>query len=271
MAGPARQCGTSELSFTSLDAVGATGNEGVVVELTNTSQTTGLAENYPRVTLDEPGHTGILATSGGFFNGATPTGAAPPRAMAAFVVSGSVGCVTQPSPLDATHLYVQLPGGGVVSVALPGTHAPGSSAKTLTVPMSCGVWATHMYPYPVPPTPRPPADPLAQLIATISLPSSVINGRPFDYVVDLLNPGNQPVVLSPCRGFRETIEGAEMLSFRYELNCAQGRTIAAHGDEPFVIEMPEDTTAPGQHTLCWSLDAESSSVPRACDFVTVLP
>lgn len=263
--GPAPQCGATELAVTSLDALRATGNDGVVVELTNTSPTTCLAEDYPRVTVDDSDHAGILATSGGFFDGGTPIGDIPPGAMAAFIVSGASGCSTQSSAPYATRLAAQLPGGGNVSVVLPGTYPFGSNASRLTLPTSCGVWATHLYPYPVRQTPPSlPADPLALLTATIRVPISVVEGHPIVYVIDLHNPGDHPVALSPCRGYRQTLDNEKTPSFAYELNCADARMIPPGGDEPFVIEMPSYAAPPGEHTVCWNLDAGISSKPPTC-------
>lgn len=268
---PAPPCGASELSVTTLGAIGATGNDGVVVELTNTSQTTCLAQNYPRVVLDEPGHAAIVATSGGFFDSAVPVGDIASGAMAAFIVSGSFGCTTQTSPPHATYLTAQLPGTGSVNVALPGTYGPESNASRLTVPTSCGVWATHLYPYPVSQTLAPlPVDPLAQLTATISVPTSVIGDRPIVYVIDLHNTGDQPVVLSPCRGYRQTLDGEKTPSFAFELNCPEARMIQARGDESFVIEMLQYTAAPGKHTLCWDLDAAGTGRQPVCAALAIL-
>ena len=268
---PAPQCGASELSVTTLDEVGATGNDGVVVELTNTSRTTCLAENYPRVVDEEPGHAGIVATSGGPFDGAVPIGDIAPGGMAAFIVSGSFACETQPSTPHATYLTAQLPGSGTVSVTLTGTNGPGSNASLLTLPTSCGVWATHLYPYPVSHTPPPlPADPLVQLTATISAPTSVIDGQPIVYVVDLHNPGDQAVVLSPCRGYRQTLDGEKTPSYAFELNCPEARIIPARGHEAFVIELPQYTAVPGEHTLCWDLDAAGTGIPPVCAALTIL-
>lgn len=268
---PAPECGASQLSVTTLDAVGATGNDGVVVEMTNTSRTTCLAENYPRVVLDEPGRAGIVATSGGFFDNAVPAGDIAPGAMAAFIVSGSFGCTAETNPPYATYLTAQLPGSGTVSVSLPGTYGPASNASRLTVPTSCGVWATHLYAYPVSQTPPPlPADPLAPLTATISVPASVIGDRPIIYIVDLRNPGDQPVVLSPCRGYRQTLDGGKTPSYAFELNCADARMIPARGDEAFLMEMQQYTAAPGTHTLCWDLDAAGTGRQPVCAELEIL-
>lgn len=269
--GPAPQCGATELSFGSLDTVGATGNDGVVVEFTNTSQTTCLAEDYPRVTVDDADHAGIVAASGGFFDGATPIGDIAPGAMAAFIVSGSSACATQSNPPHATHLTAVLPGGGTVSVALASTSTTGSNAPLQTLPTSCGVWATHLYPYPAPQTPPSlPPDPLAELTASITMPTSVIDGHPIVYVIDLYNAGVQPVALSPCRGYRQTLDNEKTPSYAYELNCADARTIPAGGDEPFVIEMPRYTAPPGEHAVCWDLDAAASSKPPVCAKLNLL-
>ena len=268
---PAPQCGTTQLSITTLDAVGATGNDGVIVEMTNTSRTTCLAENYPRVVLDEPGRAGIVATSGGFFDSAVPIGDIAPGAMAAFIVNGSFGCTAETNAPHATYLTAQLPGGGAVSATLPGTYGPASNVSRVTVPMSCGVWATHLYPSRVSQTPPPlPTDPLAQLTATISAPTSVIGNQPIVYVVDLHNPGDQPVVLSPCRGYRQTLDGMKTPSYAFELNCADARMIPARGDEAFVMEMQQYSAAPGAHTLCWDLDAASTDRQPVCAALAVL-
>lgn len=268
---PAPQCGTSELSVTTLDSVGATGSDGVVVELTNTSRTTCLAENYPRVLVDDPGHAGIVATSGGFFDSAVPVGDIAPGAMAAFIVSGTFSCTAETNPPHATSLTALLPGSGTVGITLPGTYGPTSNASRLTVPTSCGVWATHLYPYPVSQTPPPlPADPLAQLTAAIRAPTSVVGDQPIVYVVDLHNAGDQPVLLSPCRGYRQTLDGLKTPSYAFELNCPEARTIPARGDESFVMEMRQYTAAPGAHTLCWDLDAAGTGRQPVCAALAIL-
>jgi hypothetical protein len=130
---------------------------------------------------------------------------------------------------------------------------------SLTVPMSCGVYASHLFPYPVPQT--PPAqlpDPFAQVSATIQAPPATKDGQPIVYIITLTNPTNTPVSLSVCRGYEQTLDGAKPPSFSYELNCAAARPIPAHGSEPFVIEMPSYSAPPGTHTVCWSLDDDGA-------------
>lgn len=98
----------------------------------------------------------------------------------------------------------------------------------------------------------------------------MIGGEPIIYIVDLHNPGDQPVVLSPCGGYLQTLDGARTTLFTFELYCAEARVIPARGDEPFVIEMPYYTAAPGEHMLCWGLAPGISSKPPACAKLTVL-
>ncbi|MBV8302539.1 MAG: DUF4232 domain-containing protein [Candidatus Dormibacteraeota bacterium] len=266
---PAPTCGTSQLAVSGLDAVGATGNDGVVVELTNSSNRTCFARNYPRVTLLGPGHGRLIAASGGFFDAATPSGDVSPGARAAFIVSGSWNCSSQANSPHASQLIASLPGGGLVSVALPGGYAPGSNALLLTVPTSCGVWATHVYPYPVA-QPTSPLDPLAALRPAILAPTTIEISSPLVYVISLSNPTNASISLNPCRGYVQTFDGMKTSSFEYELNCADAKPIAPGSDESFVIEMPSYPASTGSHQVCWELDGEELNEAPLCAYVTMV-
>jgi hypothetical protein len=102
------------------------------------------------------------------------------------------------------------------------------------------------------------------LTARIQAPSSARIGQILVYMVTMSNPTSSPAILSPCPGYDQLFDSMKSSSSFYQLNCDAAHPIPPDGSESFVMQIRIYAVEPGLHSLCWTLDAGSSSSPRAC-------
>lgn len=73
-----------------------------------------------------------------------------------------------------------------------------------------------------------PMGSVTSLVAKVDAPRAAQRGAPLDYVVELINPGDQPVALSPCPPYAHALTQltrtlhARTTTQRYRLNCGDG-------------------------------------------------
>jgi hypothetical protein len=150
--------------------------------------------------------------------------------------------------------------------ALSSTRSPsagGGVPAATSLPDSPVPWADLPF-QPFLPTPVPTAKPLDGLTARLQAPSSARIGRILVYMVTMFNPTSRPAILSPCPGYDQLLDLTRSPSSFYQLNCTASHPIPPDGSESFVMQIRINSVEPGLHSLCWTLDAGSSSGPRTC-------
>lgn len=95
--------------------------------------------------------------------------------------------------------------------------------------------------------------PLAVLVATLGLPSSVSPGSTLNYTVTLSNPSSTVVPLSPCPYYQEQL--GNITGSEYQLNCAGVSSIPANGSVKFDMALAIPASAPiGSTKFGWFLN-----------------
>jgi hypothetical protein len=129
---------------------------------------------------------------------------------------------------------------------------PGGITKSVRVSLSlpCGMWATPFF------TPKPeptyPDQLWGVLIPHLRLPAMARGGSTLHFEVDLSNPKDQPIALSPCPVYLEYSDIAGKLLYR--LNCRTVHLVPAHGQVRYEMEMAIPQGAPsGLAEVWWSL------------------
>jgi hypothetical protein len=108
----------------------------------------------------------------------------------------------------------------------------------------------------VAPLPPPPPDPLGSLHVRVTLPPSVVAGRPLRYTVTLANPTTTAVSLRDCPSYQERISlthgGAA--GERHLLNCGPVAAVGPGQQVVFamILDLPA-TLRPGKGVLVWQL------------------
>jgi Protein of unknown function (DUF4232) len=104
--------------------------------------------------------------------------------------------------------------------------------------------------------PELPPDPLSSLRVRVTLPPSVVAGRPLHYTVTLANPTTAPVSLRDCPSYEERVSLAHggTAAERHLLNCAPVAAIGPRQQVTFamVLDLPA-TLRPGKGVLVWLL------------------
>jgi hypothetical protein len=240
-------CTIAQLSVASIRVPGTMQDDGVVVTLRNTSVDACLLRGTPRVTAAAPREATVVAAAEKMpaYDETADTAAG---ATVEVQLDAPVACVTDPGGANSGfakyhNLTISIPRGGKKTVA------------GLNLTFQCGLFTTPFF------TPKPaptyPANPLAGLVPRLQLPATVQAGTTLHYVVDLVNPGNRRVRLSPCPAYIENSRVETKLEYR--LNCQNGRSIPAHGQVRFEMEMaiPAMTTF-GTMSVRWTLFGASS-------------
>jgi hypothetical protein len=143
---------------------------------------------------------------------------------------------------------VSIPSGGTLSVS--GLH----------LPTACGLYTPAFFT--MKPQPTYPYNPLVGLLPRLLLPTSVRAGTTLTYVVALENPTARPIRLSPCPGYLE--DSRIPTKFEYRLNCHTVRSIPAHGQVTYQMEMAIPSSAPvGPMRVNWDLFGASTVTGHA--------
>ncbi len=175
-----------------------------------------------------------------------------PGATVAVNVEVPVACQADPGGgnqgLPQYHtLLISIPGGGNKQIG--GLH----------LTFQCGMSTTPFFTPKPQPVYRP--DPLDALVPHVQLPASVKAGDTLIYEVELVNPGNHSVALSPCPVYLEW--SGIPTKFEYRLNCRSVHAIPAHGRVRYQMEM----AIPGSAALAsvqvlWQLFGPSCPIGR---------
>ncbi len=139
------------------------------------------------------------------------------------------------------HVAIVLPGGGTVALERPDGFD-----------ITCGL---HLTQFSVPrPEQTEPRSPQAALTASLETPGTGEAGAVFVYVVDLTNPTDRPISLSPCPAYLQSAAAPASVKDLEALNCAPVGAIAAHGTVRFEMHLRlPDGTPGGTIDIFWSL------------------
>ena len=158
-------------------------------------------------------------------------------------------CGPNPGPVG---LRVILPRGGVlIPTVQPGTPrdlSPRCDAPASPSRLSAGPFVAQL--------PPSPPDPLGSLHVRVTLPPSLVAGRPLRYTVTLANPTTTAVSLRNCPSYQERISLANGAAAgeRHLLNCGPVAAIGPGQQVVFamVLDLPA-TLRPGKGALVWQL------------------
>lgn len=233
-------CRSAHLSLAYVGENGAGGHVLIAIAFKNTGAAPCLLSGVPRVVAAAPGRATVVAGPGGM----------PPWGWVADIAPGASAAVQLDVPDDCGS-------GGGHSVEYPGVvvYLPAGGAKTVKVPglaLTCGMSASQLA---LPePAPRYPPDILATLVPRLRLPAYVRAGTMMGYEVDLFNPRDRPVALSPCPSYLEW--SSIPTKQPHLLNCQHVRSIPARGEVRYQMEMAVPADAPsGPTEVFWALEA----------------
>jgi hypothetical protein len=158
-------------------------------------------------------------------------------------------CGPNPGPVG---VRVILPRGGALTPTVePGTPrdlTPRCDAPASPSRLSAGPFVAQL--------PPPPPDPLGSLHVRVTLPPSLVAGRPLHYTVTLANPTTTAVSLRDCPSYQERISLAngDAAGERHLLNCGPVAAIGPGQQVVFamVLDLPA-TLRPGKGALVWQL------------------
>jgi hypothetical protein len=259
----ARPCSADDVTARFDPGNGAGGHEIIDVQFRNISDSTCVLTGYPQVTATEPGQPDIAGTDGSFFPTDGPANMAP-GGYTLLGLETDTNCAARPGGGSGRPLYhhvdIVLPGGDTISL----DHPDGFD-------ITCGLHLTQFsVPRPEQPEPRTPVD---GLTATLETPPTVEPGGVLIYVVDLTNPTDQPIALSPCPAYIQWTPSPTPVKDIEALNCAPVRAIAGHGTVRFQMHMPIPADTPvGTLMIFWTLTGPGvSAVPSASVNVSFAP
>lgn len=251
----ARPCAAQDVAARVDGPNGAGGHSVRYLRFRNISSSTCVLKGYPRVTASEPGLLDVIGTDGSFFSYGDTANLLPGQ-DAQLGVETDTYCAArpgggQPGPLYH-HLQIEPPGGGRVAL----DQLDGFDPK-------CGLHLTKFF---VPESPQPePRTAANTLRAAFETPDSVAAGAPLIYVVDLTNPTDRPITLSPCPAYLQSARTVPTPTKDIEaLNCTAVGAIAAHDTIRFEMHLsiPRDTPA-GPLKILWELTGPGAEIASA--------
>ena len=247
----ARPCSAADVSVAVDSQNGAGGHSVTWLRFRNRSSSTCLLAGYPTVTATEPGRIAVVGSPTTFFTGGHSANMLPGGSTSLGLESDSE-CAAHPGGASGDDVYhhfsIALPGGGTVSVTVPGNRFD----------LSCGLFSTL---FEDPDYPQPTlVYPLEALTAKIVLPHTAHAGQDLEYEIDLHNPTTKSLRLDPCPGYLEAANSSTWVKTRYALNCAPVADIASGATVRYAMQLqiPGDTPA-GPLRIIWSLDGSGAT------------
>ena len=200
------------------------------IRFRNVGNSTCLVTGYPDVTATEPGRPDVVGSRGSFFPSGHPANMPPGTGTTLLGLESDTYCAARPGGGgggdDYRYFIVTLPGGGTLSLTLPGNG----------LDLTCGLHLTQFFD---PSYPQPqPVYPLAALTATLVLAQAAHAGQTLDYEVDLRNPTTKSIGLEPCPAYVEAASSPTPVKKSYALNCAPVAAIAAGQTVRFAMQLP---------------------------------
>lgn len=229
-------CTANNLSLVGTAPSGLTGDHGLIVQLRNIGRKACLLSGTPDVAAKGPGLPDINATDRPMLSFGERSDTAPSKTVFLFVEASAACARPGQYPTVYSTIDISYPMGGELVL------------KDVKLPEYCGIAVSPFYS--VKPSPQYPSPPTQNLIPSLVLPASVKAGGTLSYEVDVSNPLDKAVVLSPCPIYMEY--SSFRASFLYHLNCSSVRSIPPHGVVHYQMEMPIPADAPtGEASIHW--------------------
>lgn len=228
-------------------------NGGYSIQFRNVGLASCLLRGTPRLVATAPGHQTVIAASAGLTETLGQIADTPVGAVVSIDVSVPVACATDSGGSDQGwpvyhSLVVTLPGGSTRRVA------------GLNLRFPCGMTVSPFF-MPKPPV-RYPLFWLRYLVPHLWVPKSVNAGGTLVYQVELANPLNWSISLSPCPAYIEHSTLGTKLE--YVLNCRSVHMIPAHGFALYQMKMKIPASASrGPVTVFWEFLGPSTVNGRA--------
>jgi len=264
-------CTAGDIAGAAVGSQGATGHVIASFVFVGTGKIDCFVDGTPTLTvLDGAGKALPFALRAPFFPpevtgpqlvspGALPE---PPTALKYGQASLGIDWVSQPefcagqAGVTIAEAVIGIAGGGSLTIALPAS--PQAYAC-----QGLGVGSFESPPVYVEPPPQPPLPSIK-----VTLPTSPVAGKPFDYLVALTNNSKQPMNLAAtCPNYEEElfadiIHGSPPLGGKhlYQLNCSPAGTLAPGRSATFqmVLNVPADAK-PGTYTLLFALGINNTT------------
>jgi Protein of unknown function (DUF4232) len=229
---------------------GATGSLAGALTFTSRAAAPCSLAGYPTIQLvDRHGRALRLMGDPLPANKAPPPVLLRPRLVARVEFAWLNWCDPNPGPIG---VRVTLPRGGMLTPTVePGTPrdlTPRCDAPASPSRLSRGPFLAQL--------PQPPPDPLGSLHVRVTLPPSLVAGRPLRYTVTLANPTTTTVSLRDCPSYEErvSLEHGGAAGERHLLNCGPVAAIGPGQQLVFamVLDLPA-TLRPGKGVFVWQL------------------
>jgi hypothetical protein len=244
-------CAASDLAETGLGTGAATQELVVTISFRNTGSAACTLKGTPRVVAAAPGQPTVVAV-------AEPVpsygemGDVAPAATVSVLVEDQLACVANPGGNDQGDA-----GYHSLVISVPGGITKKVSGLSLVFP--CGMSATPFF------IAKPEATyPLARFIGLVPhllLPATAKAGSTLHFEVDLVNSAGRPVALSPCPVYLEASNVPTKLLYR--LDCRTVRSIPAHGQVRYEMEMSiPDAAPPGPAKIFWDIIGASTTTAQ---------
>jgi hypothetical protein len=251
-------CAGAELSVARVAPIGAMQDDGMVIVFRNNGSQACTLAGRPRVVATAPGEAPVVAAAGKMPFDAEVADT-PPGGLVVDQVDVPGICPTDPGGGDRSD-----PAYRTLVISLP--RSPGRKVAVDGLRFPCGMSSTPFFTLKAQPTYAP--DPLVSLVPRLVLPVSVKSGTTLGYEVELSNPGDRAVALSPCPVYIESSDVPTKLEYR--LNCALVHSIPARSVVRYAMEMAIPRSAEGGRArLFWAL--VDFSVPVGHGQVQVSP
>jgi uncharacterized protein DUF4232 len=241
-------------------AAGSLGEEFV---FTNTGAAPCLLRGSPTVSGAAPDGRRVALRPrrvGGLRGQLSPADLAPGGRVFLDFGTSDCGCTcVRPHPTRYRHLVFRLPRGGSV---------PGGR---LTLVVDC--WL-EMSRFGLPeqygePHARPGT--VGTLRARVRAPQTARAGTVLHYSIELVNPSNRAVELSPCPGYTESVyTPTAHVSRSFRLDCDSVHSIRPHGRTRYAMELAIPRHASGTAKLGWSLDTPTGRSAGSVAIVEIL-
>lgn len=240
-------CTAGQLSVANVRPLGITQDDGISIPLRNNGSAACLLKGTPQVVATSPGKPNVLAAPTPMPSFGEVTDTAPGKIVSLWI-DAPVSCLAYPGGAPFTSpgyqsLTISMPSGGSIVV------------NDLHLPVACGIFSTPFFT--MKPQPTYPKNPLVALVPRLQVPATVLAGTTLSYVVDLTNPTNRKISLSPCPGYLEN--STIPTKFVYRLNCQSVRSIPPRSHIAYQMKMSIPKTAPsGTTRVGWFLFGAST-------------
>ncbi len=229
-------CSPNNLSLVDISVSQIMGAHGLIVQLRNVGLKACLLSGTPEVVAKGSGLPDIKAADRSMLSFGERSDTAPGKTVFLFVEATEACARPGQNPTVYSILDISYPKGGELVL------------NEIKLPEYCGIAVSPFYS--VKPSPQYPSPPTLHLIPSMVLPASVNAGTTLTYEVDVSNPLEKTVDLSPCPIYMEY--SSFRTSFLYHLNCSSVHSIPPYGTVRYQMKMAIPADAPiGKASIHW--------------------